>query len=217
MDSLKNNSPASRFPKQKSMLRTWLCFLVWGALLPAAPAAEESFTPLFDGRSLDAWAVPQPNPWWRVEAGVLVGENDPQLKGHTLYTKQAYGDFVLEAEVKWEGEIDSGFMLRKPELQLQIGVSRSLKRDLTGSFYTGGQERYPEAGQAKGLEEVLKPGAWNTFRLQAQGDLYTVWINGKKVTEYRNPKYKDPGPIGLQIHGGLKMRVDFRNVRVRAL
>ena len=27
---------------------------------------------------------------------------------------------------RWDGEIDSGFMLRKPELQLQIGISGSL-------------------------------------------------------------------------------------------
>ena len=39
---------------------------------------------------------------------------------------------IVEAEVRWQGEIDSGFMVRKPEVQMQIGVSRSLKRDMTG-------------------------------------------------------------------------------------
>ena len=53
---------------------------------------------------------------------------------------------ILEGEVRWEGEIDSGVMVRKPELQLQIGVSRSLKRDMTCSFYVG---NYPEEAQAK--------------------------------------------------------------------
>ena len=87
---------------------------------------------------------------------MLVGENDEKLKGHVLFTEKAYKDFVIEAEVRWSGEIDSGFILRKPELQLQIGVSRSLKKDMTCSFYTGGQEKYPEAGQAQGSGKRTK-------------------------------------------------------------
>lgn len=173
--------------------------------------------PIFNGRDLSGWQVPDPNPFWRVVDGVLVGENDPELKGNMLYTKQSYGDFILEADVRYEGEIDSGFMARKPELQLQIGVSRSLKRDMTCCFYTGGQEKYPESGQGKGVESLLKPGQWNTIRLQAKGDHFTVWLNGQEVVEYVNAKYANPGPIGLQIHGGLKMKVEFRNIKAVAL
>ena len=39
----------------------------------------------------------------------------------------------------------------------------------------------------------------------------------EKITEYTNPKYAKPGPIGLQIHGGLAMKVEFRNIKVAAL
>ena len=80
-------------------------------------------------------------------------------------------------------------MLRKPELQLQIGVSRSLKKDMTCSFYTGGKDKYPVAGQAKGLEKLLKPDAWNKIRLEAKGDTFTVWLNGEQVTRYTDAKY----------------------------
>jgi hypothetical protein len=128
-----------------------------------------------------------------------------------------YLDFVLETEVRWSGEIDSGIMLRRPELQLQFGVSRSLKKDMTCSFYTGGLERYPEAGQAKGIEKVFKEGEWNTVKLQAKGDTFTVWMNGEKVSEYINSKYSGPGSIGVQVHPGLKMKVEFRNIRVAEL
>ena len=108
-------------------------------------------------------------------------------------------------------------MLRKPELQLQIGISRSLKKDMTCCFYTGGQERYPEAGRAKDISKLLKEGDWNKIRLQAKGDVFTVWLNGEQVCEYTNAKYPEAERIGLQIHPGLKMKVEFRNIRVQEL
>jgi hypothetical protein len=108
-------------------------------------------------------------------------------------------------------------MLRKPELQLQIGVSQSVKKDLTCAFYTGGTEKYPEAGQPKGLDKALKPEDWNRIVLQAKGDTFTVWLNGQKVTEFTNPKEPEAAPIGRQIHPGLKMKVEFRNLRTKQL
>ena len=98
-----------------------------------------------------------------------------------------------------------------------LGVSRSLKKDMTCSFYTGGKDKYPVAGQAKGLEKLLKPDAWNKIRLEAKGDTFTVWLNGEQVTQYTDAKYAAAGPIGLQIHPGLTMKVEFRNVRIQGL
>ena len=117
------------------------------AALPAAgePVADRPLESIFNGRDLTGWKPPQ-GAFWRVEKGTLVGENDAALKGSMLYTDRDYGDVVVEADVRFDGEIDSGIMLRKPEVQVQIGVSRSLKRDMTCSFYTG---TYPEAARAE--------------------------------------------------------------------
>lgn len=179
--------------------------------------AAENLTPIFNGKDLTSWKVPNPNPFWKVVNGVLVGDNDEKMKGNMLYTERTYKDVIVEADVRWEGEIDSGFMVRKPEIQMQIGISRSLKRDLTCSFYIGGKEKYPEEGQAKDIEKKIKAGDWNKIRLQARGDTFTVWLNGEKVSEYTNAKYAGAGPIGLQIHPGLKMKVEFRNICAQAL
>jgi hypothetical protein len=182
----------------------------------ASPVASP--TPIFNGRDLKGWKLAEPNPFWRVEQGLLIGENDEPLTGSVLWSEKSYGDFVLEFEVRWTGVIDSGVMLRKPELQLQIGQSASLKRDMTGSFYTGTKGAvYPEHGQAKEGEKQLKPGEWNAFRLEARGTTFTVWINGHQVSQFTDPKYAEPAPIGLQIHPKLKMKVEFRNLRMAAL
>jgi len=183
----------------------------------AVTAADSELKSIFNGKDLTGWKVPDPNPFWRVVDGVLIGENDAARKGHVLYTQRSYKNFVIETEARWDGEIDSGIMLRQPELQLQIGVSRSLKRDMTCSFYTNGQEKYPEAGQAKELEKYLKPGDWNKIRLEAKGDTFTVWLNGAKVVQYTDTRFPNGFPIGLQIHPGLKMKVEFRNIVLQEL
>ena len=187
------------------------------AIAATTDAAAPALPKIFSDKDFAGWKVPTPNPFWQIKDGVLTGENDEKLTGSMLWTEKSYGDFVMEFEARWNGEIDSGVMFRTPDLQLQIGVSRSLKRDLTGSFYTAGKPAYPESGQAKNLATVLKPGDWNKFRLEARGTTFSVWMNGQKCVEYVDAKFAQPGPLGLQIHAGLKMKVEFRNLHAKAL
>ncbi len=199
-----------------------LCALLLAGGAIAAEAATP-FESLFNGRDLSGWKMPDPNPFWEVRQGVLVGRNDPARRGSMLWTERSFGDFVFECEARWDGEIDSGVLFRQSrdgrrQLQLQMGVSRSLKEDRTGSFYVGGQEKYPEAGRARELEQCFRPGQWNRFRLEARGDTFRVWINDRLVVPgYVNTNFPVAGPIGLQIHPGLDMQVEFRNLRVRRL
>lgn len=208
-------------PQIKSVLLAGACASLFTLNFVAESRAED-LKPIFNGKDLAGWKAPEPNPFWKVVDGVLVGENDEAKKGSMLWTEKSYGDFAIECEARWSGEIDSGIMFRqskdgKRELQMQIGISRSQKRDLTGSFYTGGKEKYPEAGQVKNLEKLLKPDAWNKFRLEAKGDTFTVWLNGEQGVKYVNTNYAGAGPIGLQIHPGLPMKIEFRNLRVKVL
>lgn len=208
------------FPTFRSLRRTTLILTATALAMTSPLSAEEpakAAVPLFNGTDLTGWKAPSAETFWKVSDGVLTGENDPAKKGSVLQTTKSYGDFDLEADVRWTGEIDSGFMFRNPEIQLQIGVSRSLKKDMTGCFYIGGKDAYPEAGQAKERAKLLKPGEWTHFRLRAKGDTFTVWINDTEAVTYVSGKYKDPAPIGLQIHGGLEMKVEFRNLKIKEL
>ncbi|NDC53689.1 MAG: DUF1080 domain-containing protein [Planctomycetia bacterium] len=189
-----------------------------GVALTAVTRADTpptaSLPPIFNGQDLSGWKAAREPSYWHVVDGVLVGQSDDRKLESMLYTEQSYGDVVVEAEVRFTGEIDSGIMVRKPELQVQIGVSRSLKRDMTCSFYTG---KYPEEARAPKAAELLEPGAWNRIRVEAKGDTFTVWLNGEQVSQYTDATYKDPAPIGLQIHAGLVMKVEFRDIRALAL
>lgn len=188
----------------------------------AGPAAEPQLEPLFNGRDLTGFKAEGAAEFWRVENGVLIGENNAAKKGHYLWTEKEYRDFVLDFDVRWkattERGVDTGIEMRKPKIQLQLGVSGSLRVDMTGCFYTGGKPAYPEAGRAREAQKLLKPeGEWNTFRIQAKGDTFTCWINGQKASEYTDAKFSGPAPLGLQIHGNVEMKVEYRNLKVGEL
>jgi hypothetical protein len=198
-----------------SLSKSWVVACLLGLVLGGVGLGQEprtaSLPSIFNGRDLSGWRVSGAD-YWMVADGVLVGESDAAKKGSMLYTDKPYRDVIVEGEVRFHGEIDSGFMLRKPEVQVQIGVSRSLKRDMTCSFYVG---KYPEEAQAKRAGELLKPGDWNRIRVQAKGDTFTVWLNGEQVSQFTSDKYREAGPIGLQIHGGVQMKVEFRDLRAQ--
>lgn len=175
-----------------------------------------SWITLFNGKDLSGWSVPSPNPFWRVENGVLIGESDEKLTGSMLRTERKFRDFVLELDARWSGDPDSGVFIREPALQVQIGTSISQKRDLTGSFYIA-KEGYPERAQAKNAAQVVRRGDWNTLRVEARGDTFTVSINGQPASQFTDAKYSGAGPVGVQIHSKLKMKIEFRNIRIAEL
>ena len=211
--------------KQNFAIKSILTVAAGIVFLTAAIArvdAADGLKPLFTGTNLAGWKVPEPNPFWRTVDGVLVGENDEKLKGHTLHTEQSYTNFVVELEARWTGEIDSGVMMREPEMQVQFGISRSLKRDMTGAYYlakhsVNPKSGYPDAGHAKGFEKLFKKDDWNRFRIEAKGDTFTVWLNGEQISQYTDARYSGGAPLGLQVHPGLKMKVEFRNIRAKRL
>ena len=55
------------------------------------------------------------------------------------------------------------------------------------------------------------------MKVQAIGSVYTIWLNGKKVSVFKAKKVVDEGPIGLQLHGGKVMAADFKNIDLAEL
>ena len=184
----------------------------WGTIQGQPQGAVPQLAPIFNGQDLSGFRAPEPNKWWTVEEGILVGVNDPAKQGSVLWTEQNYQDVMVEVEFRFTGEVDSGVLLRKPEIQAQIGVSRSLKKDMTGSIYAHG--KYPKQAQ---VDKLLKVGEWNTLRFQAKGSTYDVWLNGEHVLNFEDKAFPNPAPIGLQIHGGLAMKIEFRSLKAAAL
>ena len=194
--------------------RTLLAASLGLVLIPHRASAQE-LPPVFDGKTLAGWHVPEGNVWWSVEEGTLKVESGPERLGSVLWTEKQYANFVMQLEFKFgHGTVDTGVFIRNDKEQIQIGISGSLKRDMTGSPYISGKG-YPV--EAKGVGDLLKLDDWNAMTIVAMGKNYTVWLNGKHVMTYDSESAVERGPIGLQLHGGNEMSVHFRNLRIAEL
>jgi len=180
-------------------------------------AAEPEFKPAFNGKDYTGWKVPKNNTWWTVEDGMIRCKSGPAKKGSNIWTEKRYRDFVIEFEFRMgDGVVDSGIFLRTEAQQVQIGISGSKRRDMTGSVYVPGKG-YPL--EAKGVKELLKLKDWNTMKVKAVGKVYTITLNGEEVLVFddKTGKAVEEGPIGFQLHGGKVMAIDFRSIRIAEL
>ena len=193
------------------------CFLLLLAISGTIFADEPKFVSLFNGKDLSGWKVPEGNDkakWYTAEDGVLVIRSGPKKKGSILWTEKSYRNFVVELEFRFgEGTVDSGVHVRNKD-QIQIGISGSLKRDMTCSPYIPGKG-YPV--EATNVAKLLKQDDWNKMKIKAVGDKYTVWLKGEKVMTYESSSAIEEGPIGIQLHGSRDMGIDYRNLKVAEL
>lgn len=167
---------------------------------------------IFTGKNLDGWKVPENNTWYTASKGILNIQSGPDRKGSILWTVKEYRNFIIRADFKMgAGTVDSGIFLRGENDQIQIGISGSLKRDMTGSPYIPGL-RYPV--EAKGVKDILKEEGWNTMKVKVVDKTYTVWLNGKEVMTYTSEKIPASGPVGLQLHPGNDMKIQYRKIKL---
>lgn len=175
-------------------------------------AQDYKFKKAFNGKNLKGWVAPDNNIWWSANDGILSVKSGPEKTGSILWTKKSYRDFIFQTDFLYgDGTIDTGIFLRSEKQQIQMGISGSLKRDMTGSPYIPGKG-YPV--EAEGVDELLKPHDWNTIKVKAIGSHYVVWLNGQQVLDYESSDVPDKGPIGLQLHPGNEMNVSFRNIKI---
>ena len=191
-------------------------FIAFSILLILQSTADDGeLKSIFNGKDLTGWDVPDNNIWYTVKDGVLKLENGPQKKGQTLWTSDEYENFEMEFDFKMgKGTVDSGVYVRNSREQIQIGISGSLKRDMTGSPYISGKG-YPV--EAKGVKELLKLDDWNTMKICAEGKKYTVWLGGQKIMTYESDSAIKKGKIGIQLHGNRVMSIEYRNLKARSL
>ncbi len=192
-----------------------LCLLS-SSLLGKKDISKES-SDLLGKHGLKGWKVPKGNEaskWYQVTNNILEVRSGSKKKGSVLWTKKEYQDFEVSLEFRFiDGIIDSGIHLRNSD-QIQIGISGSLKRDMTCSPYIPGKG-YPV--EAKNIKKLLKPKDWNQMRIRAVGQNYTVWLQEEEVMKYKSSSAKEKGPIGIQLHGSRNMKIDFQDISVKEL
>lgn len=179
----------------------------------------DSAVSLFDGKSLEGWECDplEQKADWKAVDGELVGEN-PSEKASIIWTTSSFGDFEAECEyITLVDDYDTGLFIRGTTHQVQIGISRSLQKDMTACIYAPKDEQGSYPGQTDKVEEFHKVGEWNHLKVLVNGKRIQTFLNGEPMVDYTGVVLEDKGPIGLQLHGGVHMAVKFRNIKIREL
>lgn len=169
----------------------------------------------FDGSDLSRWLIPKNNIWWAVQDKVLKVKSGPHQKGSILWTKDKFENFRVRFKFKFgKGTVDSGIFMRGDDAsnpQIQIGISGSLKRDMTGSPYVP-QQGYPK--EAKLVKQLLNQNDWNKMEAEAIGNRYRVWLNDKQVMDYTLEEANLIGPVGIQLHSKRDMEIWYKSIDI---
>jgi hypothetical protein len=190
-----------------AVLGTILAILSCADLAWAAGAAEEGFTPIFDGKTLDGW---DGNPdLWRVEDGAITGQTTPEkpLKSNSflIWRQGEVDDFEIRFDYRFVTPAgNSGLQYRSFEdpkagrwvvggYQADFEAGDRYSGILYGERFRGiladrGQETVIEAnhkprvvrqfGDSKDLGKFVHKGQWNSYRVVAKGFHFTHEING---------------------------------------
>lgn len=70
------------------------------------------------------------------------------------------------------------------------------------------------------IKKIIKPcGQWNETMVKAEGNHIVTSINGQVTTDLtdNSPKACKSGVIGLQMHGGHTMTIQFKDLRIKML
>lgn len=194
--------------------------------LAASPTQAEP-RPLFDGKSLAGWEG-DTEATWRVEDGAIVaGSPDETVpRNEFLATEREYGDFELTLKYKLvgtEGFVNGGVQLRSrriPDHHEMIGYQADLGMGLDGALYDESRrKRVLARPDDETLAKALRKDDWNEYRIRAEGPRIRLWLNGVPTVDYTEaePDIPATGLIALQIHGGCKAVVSFKDIRIEEL
>ena len=182
-------------------------------------AGCDSSISLFDGKSLEGWEcdpLEQAGDWKAVD-GELLGEN-PGEHASNIWTDRKFRDFEVELEyIALVDDYDTGIFIRGLTHQVQIGISRSLQKDMTACIYAPEDEQGSYPGQTDKVTAIHKMGEWNHLKVIVTGLRIQTLLNDEPMVDYTGVVLVDEGPIGLQLHGGVHMSVKFKNIKVREL
>ena len=217
-----------------------LCF----SLTAVASAEDEAgFQAIFDGENLDGW---DGNPkFWSAKDGAIVGqtteENPTQGNTFLIWRQGTVDDFILRLQYRIDGG-NSGIQYRSKEMDKWVigGYQGDFE---AGETYSGilyeergrgilglrgtkvtikpdGAKAEEKIADSAELQKLLKEKDWNDYEIVAQGNHLTHKINGimmSQCIDEQVDKRSMSGLVGLQLHQGKPMTVQFKNIRLKRM
>ena len=214
------------------------------SLLAPGAAIDGTVLHPFDGKTLDGWDGDRT--FWSVQDGAIVGKSTAEhplpASGYLVWSGDMPQDFDLRCKVfitagnsgiqyrsrRVEGRADmAGF---QADLDASNSYTGILYEGLGREIMSGRGEQVEWAPAGKRvvanfapdaiLKNVMRPGEWNDYRVEARGTRVRHWINGTLMTDVTDgdaSRFKRDGQIGFQLHQGAPMEVRWKDLEVRPI
>jgi len=225
----------------------FIAFVVLNLLLNSARADEpqpapEGFEAIFNGKDLSGWEGSAD--YWSVTGGCLTGVTDGSLKYNRfiMWRGGTLKNFELRVQVKVTPGGNSGLNYRskhRPDLgdgvvtgyQCDVVPGRA---DYNGMLYeergrrilahTGERVIIDTEGQPWVVDKLptreFKAGEWHDFRVLVEGNHHQHWIDGHQTVDVIDLDEKNralEGILGVQVHVGPAMQIQYRNFWLKHL
>lgn len=200
---------------------------MWTLLLLAVPTAlfaDEKPTVLFNGKDLSGWQGDTAKTW-RVEDGCIVaGSLETAVpRNEFLSTTKKYGDFELKVRFKILGDrakANAGIQFRTkriPDHHEVIGYQADIGQNYWGALYDESRRNKVLAGpKPEEIAKIAKFDDWNDYTIRCEGAKIRLTLNGTTTVDYTeaDPKIERDGIIALQVHGGGKTKVMYKDISI---
>jgi hypothetical protein len=202
--------------------------LLFGCFCILAISGVTTFLPqktiqLFDGRSFRGWEGDTIKTW-RIENGAIVGGSLKETvpENNFLCTKRNFSNFVLILKFKLIGNsgfINAGVQFRSQRLtnpaHEMIGYQADIGPKYWGSLYDESRRNktlvQPDSVK---IGRLVKINDWNDYQVRCENRHIQIFLNGEPTVDYIESDQSLPqsGLIGLQIHGGGKAEVYYKDI-----
>lgn len=187
-------------------------------------ADHKKFTKIFDGKTLNGWE----GDWeiWSVKDGAIVGGSTTKKVAHNYFltTKSSYGNFILKLKFKIigiEGFINGGVQFHSQRIDNPPYEMSGYQADIGPGWW---DVLYDESRRNVSLatpdsiliSKIIKPEQWNEYEIHAVSGRIKLYLNGTQVVDYveKDNTIPQKGFIGLQVHGGGKLLVMYKDVKI---
>ena len=210
------------------MKRTFASFTLALSLTLSFAAEKPKAISLFDGKTFRGWEG-DTNKTWRIENGAIVGGTlkDRVPRNEFICITRSYTNFALRLKFKLvgtEGFVNGGVQIRSQRIANPPNEMSGYQADIGdgwwGALYDESRRNKvlakPNAGVA---EKALKRGDWNDYEIRCEGKRIRLSINGQQTVDYTEPddSIVQHGVLGLQVHGGGKTEVSFKDITLEEL
>lgn len=207
---------------------------------------DPKFQNIFDGKTLNGWeGGPQWRVEDGALVGETTQDNPLRQNTFIIWRGGRTADFELRLEYRLGAQGNSGIQYRSAMIPDRTLALRGYQADIdsenryTGQIYEEGGRGFlalrgqatridasdakfivGKIGDSEQLQSIIRKGDWNECHIIARGNTVLQFINGQLMSALvdEDPKGRSmEGLLGLQLHVGPPMKIEFRSIRLKPL